>query len=102
MVQDVGLKVSDVVVLIDREQGGQQHLKQNNLTLHAAFTLSFIVDTLLAHKLLDQEVVNAVKMFISENQTTSAVAGAISHEALCTCLHAHSGTAHAHRLDGST
>ena len=43
--------MSDVVVLIDREQGGEAHLQKHNLKLHAAFTLSFIVDTLLAHKL---------------------------------------------------
>ena len=67
--------MSDVVVLIDREQGGAAHLQKHNLKLHAAFTLSFIVDTLLAHKLLSAEVVDAVKRFIAENQTTSAVAG---------------------------
>ena len=69
--------MSDVVVLIDREQGGRAHLDKHGLKLHAAFTLSFIVDTLLAHKLLSSEVVNAVKTFIAENQTTAAVAGAL-------------------------
>ena len=63
-------------MLIDREQGGSAHLDKNGLKLHAAFTLSYIVDTLLAHKLLSQEIVDAVKGFIAENQTSSAVAGA--------------------------
>jgi hypothetical protein len=76
--QEAGLKVSDVVVLIDREQGGQAHLQQHRLKLHAAFTLSFIVDTLLGHKLLSAEVVQAVKRFIADNQTTGAVAGEAS------------------------
>jgi hypothetical protein len=76
LVQEVGLKVSDVVVLIDREQGGAAHLAKHSLRLHAAFTLSFIVNTLLAHRLLTNEVADAVKAFVAENQTTSAVAGA--------------------------
>ncbi len=37
------LKVKNVVVLIDREQGGPQHLKANGLTLHAAFTLTALL-----------------------------------------------------------
>jgi uridine monophosphate synthetase len=75
VVQEVGLEVSDVVVLIDREQGGREHLKGNGLTLHAAFSLSFIVDTLLSKGLLTAAVVESVKRFIAENQTTAAVAG---------------------------
>jgi uridine monophosphate synthetase len=75
LVQEVGLKVSDVVVLIDREQGGREHLLKSGLQLHAAFTLSFIVTTLMQHHLLSAEVVDAVKTFIAENQTTAAVAG---------------------------
>lgn len=68
--------MSDVVVLIDREQGGRAHLKAHSLGLHAAFTLSFIVDTLLAHGKLDAGVVESVKKFVAENQTKAAVAGA--------------------------
>jgi orotate phosphoribosyltransferase len=37
--QKEGLKVSDVVVLIDREQGGRARLASQGLELHAAFTL---------------------------------------------------------------
>ena len=42
--QDVELKVSDVVVLIDREQGGESRLAADNLKLHSAFTLSYILE----------------------------------------------------------
>lgn len=44
MGQDVELKVSDVVVLIDRQQGGESRLAADNLKLHAAFTLSYILE----------------------------------------------------------
>lgn len=36
--------MSDVVVLIDRQQGGQSRLAADNLKLHAAFTLSYILE----------------------------------------------------------
>ena len=41
-----GLLVEDVVVLIDREQGGAQDLAQKGLRLHAALTLRELVDAL--------------------------------------------------------
>ena len=41
-----GLIVEDVVVLIDREQGGAQDLAQKGLRLHATLTLRELVDAL--------------------------------------------------------
>jgi uridine monophosphate synthetase len=43
-----GLTVSDVVVLIDRQQGGQQNLAAAGYRLHAALTMTQIVDALEA------------------------------------------------------
>lgn len=41
-----GLKVQDVVILIDREQGGGQTLAEQGYRLHAALRLSEILETL--------------------------------------------------------
>jgi len=46
---DAGLKVKDVVVLVDREQGGRAELAERDLTLHAALTLSQILDCLVRY-----------------------------------------------------
>jgi uridine monophosphate synthetase len=70
--EDVGLKVTDVVVLIDREQGGESRLASDNLKLHSAFTLSYILDTLVKHSLVTEEVAGKVKAFIAANQTHGA------------------------------
>eukprot|EP00198_Chlamydomonas_reinhardtii_P000415 XP_001689750.1 uridine 5'- monophosphate synthase [Chlamydomonas reinhardtii] len=68
--QNEGLIVKDVVVLIDREQGGEAHLAKNGLALHAAFKLSAMLDVLTRNKLVTEEVAAKVRKFISENQTT--------------------------------
>jgi hypothetical protein len=74
--QKEGLVVEDVVVLIDREQGGQAHLAANGLRLHAAFRLSAMLDVLQRHKLVSDDVAAAVRAFIAENQTKRPDAGA--------------------------
>ncbi|KAG2493995.1 hypothetical protein HYH03_007922 [Edaphochlamys debaryana] len=65
-----GLVVTDVVVLIDREQGGESHLAKNGLALHAAFKLSAMLDVLQKHSLVSDETAKKVRTFIAENQTT--------------------------------
>ncbi|GAQ88346.1 Uridine 5'- monophosphate synthase [Klebsormidium nitens] len=67
----VGLEAKDVVVLIDREQGGQAHLERNGLKLHSTLTLRHIVDVLVKHDKLTSEVADSVKRFIAENQTAA-------------------------------
>ena len=39
-----GLKVQDIVVLIDRESGAQDPLKKADLRFHAVFTLGALLD----------------------------------------------------------
>lgn len=41
-----GLIVNDVLVVIDREQGGREELAQHGIRLHAVFTLSQMLDEL--------------------------------------------------------
>ncbi len=45
--KDHGLIVKDIVVLVDREQGGKDQLAKNNYTLHSAFTLNQMLDSYL-------------------------------------------------------
>lgn len=49
------LVVRDVVVLVDREQGGKELLKQHGITLHSIFTLKGVLKLLLKKKAISQE-----------------------------------------------
>ncbi|KAL6767214.1 PYR5 [Auxenochlorella protothecoides x Auxenochlorella symbiontica] len=67
-----GLQVRDVVVLIDRQQGGAARLASQGLTLHSAFTLSFILDVLVAAGRVEAGLADATKAFLAANQTGPA------------------------------
>ncbi len=46
---DAGLSVRDVVVVVDREQGGARELAEHGLRLHAVLSLSELLDALVRH-----------------------------------------------------
>jgi uridine monophosphate synthetase len=64
-----GLIVEDVVVLIDREQGGVANLAAAGLHAHAVFALSAMLDHLVARSLLATSAADDVRAFIAGNQT---------------------------------
>jgi orotate phosphoribosyltransferase len=41
--------VRDVVVLVDRQQGGREELAARGITLHAVLTVSDLLDSLVRH-----------------------------------------------------
>ncbi|XP_006884275.1 PREDICTED: uridine 5'-monophosphate synthase [Elephantulus edwardii] len=65
--QKEGLKVTDAIVLLDREQGGREMLEAHGIRLHATCTLSTMLEILEQQKKIDAEMVSRVKSFIQEN-----------------------------------
>ena len=60
-----GLKVTDIVVVLDREQGGIQKLKQKGYNVHTLFTINEVIDILHRfHRLSDSEMAR-VKNFLN-------------------------------------
>ncbi len=61
-----GLEVTDAIVLIDRQQGGVERLAQAGITAHSVFTLTQILDILVAEGLLGPEKRAQVLDFIRQ------------------------------------
>lgn len=54
--EEAGLRVTDIVVLVDREQGGRQELEAAGYRVHAVITLTALLDALVMEgKLLPAE-----------------------------------------------
>ncbi len=59
-----GLTVQDLVVLIDREQGGRERLAAKGYTLHAVLTVSACFDELERAALVERGVLRAAREFV--------------------------------------
>jgi uridine monophosphate synthetase len=66
--EDIGLIVRDVVVLVDREQGGREELEEKGYKLHAVLTINKILVSLLKDKKINQKKYDEVKEFLSKNK----------------------------------
>jgi len=63
-----GLIITDIIVLLDREQGGRQHIQNKNYNLHAVITISELLSILLKNKKINEETFKKVQKFIKENK----------------------------------
>ncbi|NP_803474.1 uridine 5'-monophosphate synthase [Bos indicus] len=72
VLQKEGLKVTDAVVLVDREQGGRDNLQARGIRLHSVCTLSTVLCILEQQKKINAETVERVKRFIQENAFVAA------------------------------
>ncbi|CAH1134115.1 unnamed protein product [Ceutorhynchus assimilis] len=76
--QNEGIKCSDAIVLLNREQGGANILKNNGINMHALLTLSQLISYLIEAKCIDVATNEKVKQYLAENQVKDAVLPAIN------------------------
>ncbi|MDO8589436.1 MAG: orotate phosphoribosyltransferase [Armatimonadota bacterium] len=66
--KDAGLIVKDVVIVLDREQGGAAKLAEAGYTLHSVGTLSQVLESLVRQGKVSEEKRDEVARFIAEHQ----------------------------------
>ena len=66
--EQAGLKVKDVVVFMDREQGAQKKFAERGLNLRSVCTLSEAIDLLRLSEKIDDAAVSRIHAFLKENQ----------------------------------
>lgn len=65
-----GIKCSEAVVLLNREQGGSEILKNNGIKMHALFTLSQLMEYLKEEGCIDESIVRKVQEYLSESKVS--------------------------------
>jgi len=65
--ENEGLIVEQILVVLDREQGGTKRLKDKGYNITPLFSISSLLQTLHAENFIDSEVVNKVAAFLAEN-----------------------------------
>ncbi len=74
LLQNIGISVSDIVVLIDREQGAQENLAQKKCKLHSVFTLSEVIEVLRKYNKIDAQTVEKIKNSLQKIPTQDSQA----------------------------
>lgn len=64
-----GLKITDAVVLMDREQGGSSMLADKGITLHSVISVSKLLEVSVKAGRIDLATSQEVQRFVEENNT---------------------------------
>jgi len=65
--EQLGAKVEDIIVVVDREQDGRENLENAGYRVHALARISEIVNSLLGNKRISKEQADAVLNYIKES-----------------------------------
>lgn len=68
LLREHGLIVNHAVVLLNREQGGEENLVEHGIKVSSVCKVSEMLDVLLKHKKIEDSVDAAVRLFIQNNR----------------------------------
>ena len=63
-----GIKCSDAIVLLNREQGGEKLLSENGIKMHALLSLTQLMQFLKEANCVNESVVEKVKIYLQNTQ----------------------------------
>lgn len=63
-IEQLGARVEDILVVVDREQGGRQKLEKAGYRVHALAKISEIVESLLERNLISKTQASAVQNYV--------------------------------------
>lgn len=66
--QTEGVKVTDTIVVVDREQGGGTNLEAKGVKMHSLMTLSQVIEYLHEAGKIGEETVAEIKKYLKDNQ----------------------------------
>ncbi|MFC1646870.1 orotate phosphoribosyltransferase [Patescibacteria group bacterium] len=66
--KEAGLTVNDIVVLLDRDQGGVELIKRHGYNCHSIFNVNQIFETLLKYKRVTKDMVEKSQKFNKESR----------------------------------
>ncbi|MAG22109.1 MAG: orotate phosphoribosyltransferase [Candidatus Diapherotrites archaeon] len=64
--EEAGMKVKDIVVLVDREQGGTKELQEKGYTLHSVLKIGEILEALKKAGKIDEEQYNSINDYFND------------------------------------
>lgn len=68
-----GIKCTDAIVLLNREQGGERLLKEKGITMHALFSLTQLMAILREENHIDGVTVQKVEEYLKNSQVDASV-----------------------------
>ena len=71
-IRQAGAEVKDVLVILDREQGGTETLEKEGIKLHSLITLKELLDYMKSNKLLIEEQYNNVIAYLENPEAWEA------------------------------
>ncbi len=79
-VEKEGLKVTDLVVVLDRAQGGIQKLEEQGYRVHKLFSIHEVIDILFKYHRLNEQEVQKIREFLENPQIEPKRSKKIAYE----------------------